>query len=107
MCDCCGKEIDDAGFCRWQGSPFSQRAEREICYYCLSTLRPIIVPPGVAIVGTYTGDIYSLAEMLVDGFDEARATSSIKSVGKVLGIPANIMKSRLQKPKVRKKTHHV
>ena len=107
MCDCCGKPIGQDGFCRWEGPPFSQRATRELCYTCLSAIRPIVLrksddDPGIAIVGTSAGDVYSLAEMLADGFDEVRATASIKSIGKVLGIPPNIMKLRLQKPKEKK-----
>ena len=100
-CQCCGKNIGNDGFCVWHGAPFSIKADRELCYTCLSTIKPIS-SSGVAWVGTSSNDIYSLAEMIEDGFDQARAAISIKKIGEVLGLPPKIIKDRLHLPKNKK-----
>ena len=100
ICQCCGNEIDIDGFNVWHGEPFTKQADRLLCFTCLSTLKPIIIKTdkgnGVAIAGTSSGDIYSLQEMLNDGFDKERSIQSIKKISAALGLPPSIVKQRLK-----------
>lgn len=77
------------------------RSTTTLCFCCLSSIRPEIVPldkddAGIAITGTSTGDVYSLSEMIDDGFDKKEASDSIKAVGKAIGLSTNVIRERLK-----------
>ena len=101
-CEVCKQIIgEDDGFCNWHGPPFSMRAEKEICTYCLGAMKPKLIQkdekdPGVAIIGTYNGDVYTISEMMADGFEKKRASLSIKAVGKCLALSQTEITKRLR-----------
>lgn len=99
QCAGCKKEIGPDAYCNWIGPPFSQRANREICFTCLCALRPEVIKHGeseIAFLGSYSGDVMSLSEMLDDGFEKDESIRSIKAIGKILGLPAFTIKKRLK-----------
>ena len=101
-CHLCGGDYD--GYTIWHGLPFKKmdRSTTTLCFCCLSSMRPIILPlydgedGGIAIAGTDTGDVHSLKEMIEDGFGKKESTISIKAVGKAIGLPAKVIKDRLK-----------
>jgi len=101
-CQICKQVINENdSFCKWYGPPFSMRAEKEICCYCLGAMKPKIVKkneddPGIAIIGTYNGDVYTLSEMIAEGFDKKRASLSIRIVGKCLALSQSEITKRLR-----------
>lgn len=99
ICDLCGDHY--TSFMEWYGLPFKKmdRSTTTLCIYCLSALQPIMLPldgdDSVSITGTHAGDIYSLSEMIEDGFSKKKATISIKAVGKAIGLPTKVIIERL------------
>jgi len=100
MCECCKQPNTYDGYCQWEGPPFSQRAVRELCVYCLNAIKPMVVKRdrddmGIALVGTYSDNVYTLSEMLSEGFEKKRSSQSIRKVGAVVGLSAAKIKQRL------------
>lgn len=96
ICACCGDEIDSA-FTRWTGPPFSKRASKQICMFCLLAIKPKRVKgdPEIEIIGTNAGDIQSLSEMISDGCEKKRATQSLKKVGAAMGLSRYAIKKKI------------
>lgn len=100
VCYCCKGDLNGP-FATWQGPPFIQRGSCDICFYCLSAIKPKVAKkeqndPGIAITGTYINDIYRLSEMKEDGFDERRAKVSLKKVGELLGLSKKDIQTKLK-----------
>ena len=103
-CHICSGDTSN-GYMTWHGLPFKKmdRSATTLCFCCLSSMRSEIVPlgdeedGGIAVAGTNTGDVYSLNEMIEDGFSKKEATSSIRAVGKALGISASTIRDRLKR----------
>ncbi len=101
-CNLCGADYD--GYTIWNGLPFKKmdRSTTLLCFCCLSSMRSTILPfgdsedGGIAITGSITGDVNSLNEMIEDGFDKKEATTSIKAVGKAIGLSAKAIRGRLK-----------
>jgi len=100
-CQVCGQSTDD-GYYNWFGPPFSMRTSKEICTCCLTAIKPKVFnqtgdDAGIAIIGTYDGDIYTLSEMVEEGFDKEQANRSLRVVGKYLGLSPYRVKQKLAK----------
>lgn len=94
-CDICGELTLSNGYCKWKGPPFAKRGTKELCYFCLSVIKPQVVE-NFAIIGSSAGDVYSLQEMISEGFDKKRMILSIKSVGQAIGLSLNDIKKKLK-----------
>ena len=96
LCAVCKHNLLD-DFCHfsWQGEPFSKGTVK-LCSYCGYTVMPQVVG-GYAIMGTSSGDIYSIQEMREEGFlDKTRAKQSIRLVGRALGLTAKQISAKLK-----------
>ena len=93
-CQICGQDTNN-GFCNWYGAPFSVRSTYMLCYYCICTLKPKKYGD-INHVGTYDNDIYSLNEMVEDGFQPTKAAICIKALGKALKIDNASLKAKLK-----------
>lgn len=103
LCQCCNQEITDDGYCNWHGAPFSVRSTKEICIFCLNALKPINRPAsnenndlGIDFIGTFDNDIYSLSEMVNEGFNKKRCITAIKKTGHAVGLIPAVIKHKLK-----------
>jgi len=51
----------------------------------------------LALVGTYSGDIQTLSEMIEDGFEKKEATKSLRAIGKCLELSAATIRDKLKR----------
>lgn len=106
LCACCGGLIED-GFYSWSGPPFSVRQILHLCMYCGSVVKPKSVDirgTSLNIVGTSSNDVYSVREMIEDGFgDLKRIAVSLKAVGKLMGLPRKIITEKINDNKPERK----
>lgn len=96
-CKSCKSDVEHTGgYFSWIGKPFSEHATSTLCYYCGNTIRPKIAE-NIAIVGTNSGDTFTMKEMLAEGFDDKeQIIASIKSVGAILGLSPKEIKNKLK-----------
>jgi len=91
-CDICGSDFSE-GHYNWRGKPFFRA--KELCMTCGSTIKSQLVN-NIAIVGTCTNDVYSLQEMIEDGFDKKKSINSIKLIGEVIGLSKDQIKKKIK-----------
>lgn len=96
VCSACKYDSDDTCHFTWSGEPFGKIAPVWICSYCGFLIKPGVICD-VAIIGTSSGDIYTQSEMKAEGFtDKKRLASSIKAVGKILGLTSKEISKKLK-----------
>lgn len=102
FCQLCKDELGDYYF-SWSGPPFSTSKIIIVCQYCGNVVKSQVID-NVAISGTCDNDVYSLTEMIEDGFtDKKRIIKSIKTIGKHLELTTKEINERVKENDTNKK----
>lgn len=94
-CECCSEPFGHDAIMHWTGSPFSKRSTVTLCTYCIHAIQPIVQEHNgarIQIIGTNSGDVNSLEDMISDGFEAKRSKISIQKVGAAMNLDADHIK---------------